>query len=61
MPQPSSAIIGSTISSRMARVALVFVLLVTLALAGAEYLFGREAPRSGYRLEKIETGRWPMP
>ena len=27
-----------------------------LALAGAEYLFGREAPRSGYRFEKIETG-----
>jgi HlyD family secretion protein len=56
MPQPSPAITGSTISSRMARVALIFVLLVMLALAGAQYLFGREAPRYSYSFEKIETG-----
>jgi HlyD family secretion protein len=56
MPQPSSAIAGSTIYSRMSRVAVVLVLLVTLALAGAHYLFGREAPGVKYRFEKVETG-----
>jgi HlyD family secretion protein len=56
MPQPSSAIAGSTIYSRMSRVAVVLVLLVALALAGAHYLFGREAPGVKYRFEKVETG-----
>ena len=40
----------------MSRVVLAVVLLVTVAVAGARYLFGREAPQGSYRLEKVETG-----
>ncbi len=40
----------------MSRFVLAMVVLGTLGLAGAHYLFGRETPRINYRLEKVETG-----
>jgi HlyD family secretion protein len=40
----------------MSRFVLALVVLGTLVLAGAHYLFGRETPQVSYRLEKVETG-----
>ena len=56
MSQTSPATIPITICVLMSRVILAIVLLVAVAVAGADYLFGREAPGLSYRFEKVETG-----